>query len=148
MKCVLTKCVAIIFISCLCFAGNSRSEEKKETPPEAAIEPAEFTIKIDEQTKKEIVDFEWRRPPEVTYVLLFGCGGGSSGYQADQDGGGYAGGAAAPVLTLLVPVSADIYKIKIGGGAACLPRWRPVTGLLLLHCGEALALAGVAGVAS
>ena len=116
MKCVLTKCVAIIFISCLCFAGNSRSEEKKETPPEAAIEPAEFTIKIDEQTKKEIVDFEWRRPPEVTYVLLFGCGGGSSGYQADQDGGGYAGGAAAPVLTLLVPVSADIYKIKIGGG--------------------------------
>lgn len=71
----------------------------------------------------------WRRPPEVKYVLVSGCGGGGGGtgrYFGSSPIPGVAsaatrnglGGFASEEHLHLVKVTADAYTIVIGGGGA------------------------------
>jgi hypothetical protein len=59
-------------------------------------------------------EYCWRRPNDVHYVLLSGCGGGAGGDWADHGG---SGGGGAPITTLLVgPLDGDVYTITLGTG--------------------------------
>ena len=63
---------------------------------------------------------KWRRPPEVKFVLLTGCGGGGGGmaFDASPDGSIGISGTASKVITLVIPVQGDIYDIVIGNGGS------------------------------
>ena len=78
--------------------------------PEAKLEPQIYKTPGAEGT--------WRRPPEVRFILLSGCGGGGGGLpQRSLEGTAgtvrAAGGGAAPVATLVLAVSSDTYKFRV-----------------------------------
>ena len=93
------------------------TEAVGQPPPitEASISPQEF--------RAAGADATWRRPPEVTHILLHGCGGGGGGTSGTQVPAGESvsdvpglGGGAAPTVTLVLTVKSDTYTIKVGGG--------------------------------
>lgn len=85
------------------------SADDRVQPPEPSLEPAVFTS-----------SGTWRRPPEVKWVMLFGCGGGGGGGPSQVVGmhgmtRGGTGGAASRLFTMLAgPLSATAYEVKIG----------------------------------
>jgi hypothetical protein len=97
-------------LASFCCAGTS-AQTVTEIPV-ADLGAAEFAV--DANGKKEFI---WRRPPEVEYVMLSGCGGGGNGHAGDGIGFIHAGGGeASKLLTVLVRVNGDAYKVVLGAG--------------------------------
>lgn len=102
------------------------------TAPAMAQETAQSPGRnLSEVTWASAGTYEWRRPPQVRYILVRACGGGGGGgggYSLgnrpapDIEGGtavGGGGGAGATVTTtLLGPLTADRYTIVIGRGGS------------------------------
>lgn len=75
----------------------------------------------EKQIKQTI--FTWKRPGNVDWVILIGCGGGGSGATAGP-AFGLGGGSGVPPETVMVgPLKHDEYKISIGLGGA-RPPWQ------------------------
>lgn len=106
---------AKLFLVVVCFVCCSFTGASAQTVPVlpvAGLGAAEFSIDTN-GTK----DFIWRRPPEVEFVFLSGCGGGGNGHQGDVNGLVHAGGGRSSTYqTVLVKVSGDTYKITLGSG--------------------------------
>lgn len=66
----------------------------------------------------------WKRPPNVTSLVVRACGGGGGGGGAGgarnevaDNGGGGGGGAGSPLLTVKIDnLNASEYYIRVGGG--------------------------------
>lgn len=95
--------------------------------PASSFAPQRYEYDGDAPAK----EYSWRRPQEVTYVLIAACGGGGGGAAggtftrqresdpASQQGTAFpgSGGGAAEWRTILVgPLTGDTYKIEIGRG--------------------------------
>lgn len=109
--------ISLICLVALYGVASIAEEPKAEEPiPVASMEPQTFKVKAAE--KVDVQEFTWRRPSEVSFVLLHGCGGGGNGGRAHQteDGAIGRGGVASIPITILIAVTADSYAVKIGKG--------------------------------
>lgn len=62
------------------------------------------------------LEYEWKRPEQVRFALLIGCGGGGGGGASLQNHAGGGGEGARVSTYLLGPLKDDVYKIRLGKG--------------------------------
>lgn len=113
----------------LILAPSSGALAQQSDAPIPAISLDTVRFEIVEQAHT----YQWRRPPETRFVVLNGCGGGGAGRTVSTSIGSNRqqfGGLSAPVLSVIVPVSDDVYSITIGhgGGMKLNERGRRIDG--------------------
>ena len=112
-----------LFSISMCGAAVGEDEQPAVAIPKASMSPAVFKYTGEDRKKEDYSKFNWRRPTEVSFVLMTGCGGGGGGGPGSRIsgiGGGPMGGAqggASRVETHLAgPLTASSYQVLIGRG--------------------------------
>lgn len=122
---------SIIYAWCgstaICWAQEPAAPSQLQPPANAPVNiPAESykpqVFNVPDGADEYIAN--WRKPSDVAYVLISGCGAGGDGASSTPNGifvAGGQGGRAANYTTVLVgPLTADRYQVSVkrGGAAA------------------------------
>ena len=122
--------LVLLFLVLSVFGGGvARSADK--SPKAATVQTASGQILLSQYVElkryTEPGRYSWKRPKNVTSIVLVGCGGGGGGGGAggainvvsavlSDNGGGGGGGAGGECRAITIPVNASSYVVEVGHG--------------------------------
>jgi len=109
----LNKKSAFFLIALAGIAVSATGKAQDVDDPEFYAEPTSGYVVFDLKSAESSTTV-WKRPEDLRWAYIYGCGGGGAGAKADSKNG--SGGSAAIVSIHLVYLAADSYRITIGQG--------------------------------
>lgn len=121
--------LAVLFLMVSVFGGVAQSADKPSQP--LSIQTAQGQIKLSQYVElaryTKPGQYSWKRPNNVTSIVLVGCGGGGGGGGAggalnindpelSDNGGGGGGAAGGECRAITIPVNASSYIVEVGHG--------------------------------